>query len=240
MTVGGRTASAWRLDGKGPAIVLVHSAGRNQRAFDAVLPFLAGREVLVPSFPGRGASEGPHCGTIAESARWLASLLDELDVRDALVAGHSVGGAIAIELALSAHRERVSRLALISTGARLRVLPAILSTLEDAAARGAQPDLSAWLGPNRDSAHAGTPPAATLADWRMANGFDRMANVASISVPTRVLSGTADPLTPPKYAAFLRDAIPGATLVSFEGAGHDLPFDRPAEVAADLADFSAK
>ena len=68
----------------------------------------------------------------------------------------------------------------------------------------------------------------------MADAFDRLAGIGAIRARTLVLSGTADPLTPPKYAAFLREAIPGAQLLSFEGAGHDLPLECPAEVAAAL------
>lgn len=232
----GRAASAWQLDGKGPAIVLVHSAGGNARSFDAVLPFLEGRAVLVPSLPGRAGSDGPHPRTAAGAASWLRELLLALEIPRVVVAGHSVGGAVAIELALATARGEarplLDGLALISTGARLRVLPAVFKALEDALARGENADLSAWLRP--DPARAGTPPAAALDDWRMADAFDRLAEVGAIRARTRVLSGTADPLTPPKYAAFLRDSIAGAQLVSFEGAGHDLPLERPAEVAAAL------
>lgn len=228
--VDGHAARAWRLEGTGesPTLVLVHSAGGNQRSFDTVLPFLEGRSVLVPSFPGRMGSEGPHPGTAIAAAAWLRSLFDALGVAPAIVVGHSVGGAIAIELALS-HADALTGLVLMSTGARLRVLPDVLLALEAAVARGEPADLSTWLAP--DPARQHTPPAAALADWRMADGFNRLADVARIRARTLVLSGTADPLTPPKYAAFLRDRIPGATLVSFEGAGHDLPLERPADVA---------
>lgn len=226
------------LEGEGTPLILVHSAGGNHRSFDALLPFFEGRAVLVPSFPGRGGTPGPHRETASASAAWLAELLDVRGIAKAVVAGHSVGGAIAIELALGPRRDLLAGLALLSTGARLRVLPAVLEALETAAARGGEPDLSAWLMP--DPARAHTPVATALADWRMANAFDRMRDVSAIRAPTVVFSGTADTLTPPKYAAFLRDAIPAAQLVPFEGAGHDLPIERPAEVAARLLEFSVK
>lgn len=234
--VGGRSASAWRLDGKGPAIVLVHSAGGNARSFDVLLPFLEGRAVIVPSLPGRAGSEGPHPRTAAAAASWVRELLLALEVPRVVVAGHSVGGAVAIEFALATARGEarplLEGLALVSSGARLRVLPAVFKALEDAVSRGENADLSAWLRP--DPARAGTPPAAALEDWRMADAFDRLAGIGAIRARTLVLSGTADPLTPPKYAAFLREAIPGAQLLSLEGAGHDLPLERPADVAAAL------
>lgn len=238
--VAGRAATAWRVDGMGPLLVLVHSAGGNARSFDAMLPHLEGRAVLVPSFPGRLGSEGPHPRTAEAAAAWLRGFLLALDVPRAIVAGHSVGGAIAIELALAQARGEARPLldgvALVSTGARLRVLPEVLRALESAEARGEAADLSSWLAP--DPARRFTPPAAALEDWRMADGFDRLAAIGAVRARTLVLSGTADPLTPPKYGAFLRDRIPGAQLLSFEGAGHDLPLERPAEVAAALVRFA--
>lgn len=236
--VDGHEARLWRLQGRGqgPTLVFVHSAGGNARSFDSLLPFLDGRSVVVPSFPGRAGSEGSHPGTARAAAAWLGSLLTALGIDRQVVVGHSVGGAIAIEYAL-ASPALLEGLVLMSTGARLRVLPDVLRALESAADRGSDPaDLSTWLAP--DPARALTPPAAALADWRMADGFDRLADIGAIRARTLVLSGTADSLTPPKYAAFLRDRIPGAELVSFEGAGHDLPLERPAEVAAALARFA--
>lgn len=196
--------------------------------------------MLVPSLPGRAGSDAPHPRTAAAAAAWLRELLLALEIPRVVVAGHSVGGAIAIEFALASARGEarpmLDGLALVSTGARLRVLPAVLRALEAAAASGAPADLSAWL--SHDPARNGTPASAALEDWRMADGFDRLAGIGAIRARTLVLSGSADPLTPPKYAAFLREGIPGARLVTFEGAGHDLPLERPAEVAAALTRFA--
>lgn len=236
---GGRAATGWRLRGDGPAIVLVHSAGGGARSFDAVLPFLEGREVLVPALPGREGSDGPHPRSAEAAAAWLREALLALDVRSAVVAGHSVGGAVAMELALAAARGDarpvLAGLALIATGARLRVRPDLLRALEEACGRGARADLSAFL-PD-DPSRGATPPETALADWRMADAFDRLDAIGAIRTPTTILSGTSDPLTPPKYAAFLRDRIPGARLVSFEGAGHELPRERPADVAQALREL---
>lgn len=234
---GARTATGWRLRGGAPAIVLVHSAGGGARSFDSMLPFLAGREVVVPAFPGREGSDGPHPGTAEAAAVWLREVLAALELSPCVVAGHSVGGAIAMELALTAPSE-LTGLALLATGARLRVRPDLLRALEEACARRTAADLSTWLP--EDPARAATPPETVLADWRLADAFDRMEAIASIRVPTTIFSGTSDPLTPPKYAHFLRDRIPGATLHSLEGAGHELPRERPAEIAAALVRLCAR
>ena len=187
-----------------PAIVLLHPAGGGAHSYDAVLPLLGNRRVIVPALPGRPGSPGPHPGTAEQAAAWIRAQLAGLGIARAIVGGHSVGGAVAIELALAPGDLVIECLVLIATGARLRVRPEILAAQKD---------------------------PASLADWKMADAFDRMKEIASIRVPTIVLSGTEDPFTPPKYAAFLRDAIPGATLVTLEGAGHFLPDERPQAVA---------
>ncbi|MBX5465502.1 MAG: alpha/beta fold hydrolase, partial [Clostridia bacterium] len=57
--------------------------------------------------------------------------------------------------------------------------------------------------------------------------FDRRAEVAAIRLPTLVLQGGEDPLTPPRYGRFLAETIPGARLELVEGAGHFLQLEAP-------------
>jgi pimeloyl-ACP methyl ester carboxylesterase len=137
-------------------------------------------------------------------------------------------------------------LALIATGARLRVSPAILAMADAAAARGEplsfgdtlyQPGTPAERRAAAEATFAKTPPEAARADWRACNAFDRMNDLGRIDVPALVVSGTADVLTPPKYAAFLAAGIPGARLVRIEGGGHALPVDAPEALGAALAEF---
>lgn len=183
--------------------MLIHPAGGGPHSYDAVLPLLGKRRVVVPAIP-----RDPHPRTAKRAAVWLRGALAGMGIQRAIVGGHSVGGAIAIELALAQGGFSMERLVLIATGARLRVRPEILASFE------------------------GDP--ATLADWQMANAFDRMKDVKDIRVPTTILSGTKDELTPPKYAQYLANEIPGAALISLEGAGHFLPDERPHDVAAAL------
>lgn len=62
-----------------------------------------------------------------------------------------------------------------------------------------------------------------------------MADVGALRLPTIVLSGANDQLTPPKFSRFLAERIPTSTLVVFDEAGHELPVEVPAEVAEALA-----
>ena len=217
-------------------LVLIHSAGGNEHSYDALLPFLRGIDVRVPALPGRSGVETEHPGTIGCAAEWVRGWLEENAIERAVVGGHSMGGAVALELGLSA-APAVAAIALISTGARLRVHPEILQTLASATRGGEAPDLSKWLLP--DPARERTAPRAAELDWKMADGFDRLDSVANVRVPALVVSGADDRLTPPRYAAFLHEHLPRATRVTIPGAGHDLPIQRPRELAEALLEFVA-
>jgi pimeloyl-ACP methyl ester carboxylesterase len=66
-----------------------------------------------------------------------------------------------------------------------------------------------------------------------------MDRVGQIAAPTLALGGTADQMTPPKYAAFLAEKIPGARLVMIEGAGHLVMLEQPELVARHVEQFLA-
>lgn len=239
-----------RLEGPGPTLVLLHGAGRNHLAWDEVLPTIAGVDLVVPSLPGRCGSEGNPLETVAEMADWLRKLLHKLSIERAVVAGHSLGGAIAIEYALAHSGDehpKLVGLVLVCTGARLRVKPEILQAIETAAKAGQTMDFgglaySAGTDPaiiaREEAAAARTPPEAAIADWRASDRFDRLADVKNLKVPTLVIGGTADLLTPPKYAEYLAKEIDGAELAMLEGAGHMLPFELHGTLARKVHDFT--
>lgn len=227
-----------------PPIVLLHGAGCDARIFDELSGRLEGWEVLAIDLPGRRKSPGPPARTASEAAAFVRSLLDELSIERAMVLGHSFGGAVAMELALLAE-ERVSALVLVSTGARLRVHPAILSAMDLSAKAGGRSVVNLpWL-PNTERAlvrrvekQIGEVPAITAAaDWHAANLFDRMAEVRRVECPTLILTGTEDALTPPKYAHWLEENMPNARCVLVQGGGHMLPVEHAGEVVERVREF---
>ena len=66
---------------------------------------------------------------------------------------------------------------------------------------------------------------------------DARASLADIAIPTLVVVGEQDALTPPADSQAMAEAIPGAKLVTVSGAGHLAPMERPGAVAAALSDF---
>jgi len=240
--VNGRDAVMRRHRGDGPTLVLLHGAGGNHMSYDDLLVHLGNVDVVVPSLPGRCDSAGEPLATVAEMATWTGALLGVLGLRQVVVMGHSLGGAIALELALSraAGRPELTGLILACTGARLRVLPAILAMMEQAAESGMPTEMGAQVF--RSDTDPGmidralqvwgrTPASVALADWRAADAFDRMEGLGEVSVATVVLAGSEDQMTPPKYARYLAEHIPNARLELLEGAGHMLVAEEAGRVA---------
>ena len=215
-------------------IVLVHGAGGNARVYADLLAELRHPATAV-SLPGRLDQAGPPLTSVGAMAEWV------LEQRPRVLVGHSLGGAVAIEAAL---RTELEGLVLIATGARLRVHPTILAMMEQAVEQGVPAQLGAWQASTpRDvverfeAAVAQTPPESALADWRAADAFDRMQDLARIECPTLVLGGTDDALTPEKYLRYLEAHLPNARLQMLDGAGHMAPYERPGEVAAAIDAF---
>jgi pimeloyl-ACP methyl ester carboxylesterase len=174
----------------------------------------------------------------------VLALVDALGLETVVLGGHSMGGAVAQAFAL-AHPERLAGLVLIGTGARLRVLPEIIDTLERDHAAGVRlvADVAVSASAPDDvkaSVYETTlaaPRASLIADLRACDAFDVIGGLGTIARPTLVVCGADDRLTPPKYAEFLRQRIPGARLVVVPGAGHYVQLERPAETTAALRDF---
>ena len=199
-------------------VVLLHGAGGGPASLAELVNELSDLEVDCPALPGRPPTGGAPLETVAALAAWVAERIGE---ERALVAGHSLGGAIALQCAID-HPSRVAALGLIATGARLRVHPSILSALEGTSLATDALDLC----------RPETPLATARADWHAADRFDAMARLGEVKAATVIIAGADDPLTPPKYARYLEAHIAGAELALLRGAGHFLPTERPVEVAA--------
>jgi pimeloyl-ACP methyl ester carboxylesterase len=226
-----------------PTLVLVHGAGGTRLHWPAELRRLAGASVYTLDLPGHGRSTGEGCGTIGGYAAVVTAFLRTLDIGPVIIVGHSMGGAIAMTLALDS--DCVTRIVLIGTGARLRVAPAILEGIHSnfeqsveliarfAWSQGAHPTLIE-LG---KQALLDTGPDVLLGDLTACDRFDVMERLGEIRVPTLVISSSADQLTPVKYGRFLAEHIPGARLAVIENAGHMMMLEQPNQVTEAVLKF---
>jgi pimeloyl-ACP methyl ester carboxylesterase len=235
----------------GPTLVLVHGAGGTRVHWPAELRRLSGTTVYTLDLPGHGRSGGQGYDTIEEYGEAVAAFLDAVGIEQAVVAGHSMGGAIAMTLALnqgpstSSGQARVAGLVLAATGARLRVAPAILEGIHSdfegivrLITRFAwSPDVAPPLTELGREALREAGPDVLWADFMACDRFDVMKRLGEIEVPTLVIGGSADQLTPLKYTRFLNEHIPGARMVTIEDAGHMVTLERPTEAAKAVGEF---
>ncbi|MFL5539845.1 MAG: alpha/beta fold hydrolase [Longimicrobiaceae bacterium] len=249
---------AYRVEGSGPPVVLVQGVGVAGSGWTPQVRALRQRfACLTFDNRGMGASQPPGAPItvrqMAEDALWL---MDHAGWESAHLVGHSLGGPVALEMALS-RPERVRSLSLLCTlargrdatrltwrmlrlGVRSRVGPrrarrrAFLEmVMPPGALRGADRDaLAAELAPLFGHDLADQPAIALkqLAALRAWDGTDRLGRLAAI--PTLVMSAAHDPIAPPRFGRALAEAIPGARYVEFDDASHGLPIQHAGRVNA--------
>ena len=229
----------------GTPIVLVHGSGANHLAWGLQMrPLAQVARVIALDLPGHGKSDLPGRTTVDAYRDVVLGLLDTLKIDRAVIAGHSLGGAIAQTLALS-HSDRVAGLGLVGTGARLRVLPAILDgiltdfepttefVIDHAYSAGQDVSMRA-----RALAELRACPAqVTHDDYAACDAFDIIARISEIRAPTIAICGKQDVMTPPKYSEFLCAKISGARLVVIDNAGHSVMIEQAAQVNRALTEF---
>ena len=220
-------------------IVFIHGAGCTSDVFAA--QSAAFPDAIALTLPGHTTPGEP--ASVEAFADAVARDLDERGIDNAVLCGHSMGGAIALELALR-HNPHVRAVVMLDSGARLRVAPAMLARLEedfDAAARELATLFYADPTPERLDASAAmmraVGPAQTLRDFRACDAFDRIDRLEEVDLPLLALTGERDVLTPPKFASMLADRIPGATARIVPSAGHLAMAERPGDVNDALMAF---
>jgi pimeloyl-ACP methyl ester carboxylesterase len=211
--------------------VFIHGAGCTADVWRAQLDAFA--DGYAVRLPGHGESGEP--ASIAAFADAVAAALDRSAIDEAVLCGSSMGGAIALELALR-NDPRIRGLMLLGSGARLRVAPAILAEIAsdfDAATRRIPPAFFAQATPERVDAaiammHA-VGAAQTLRDFEACNAFDVVERLPEIAVPLLAVTGDADVMTPPKFAQLLADRVQRGQARILPGTGHLVMIERPSE-----------
>lgn len=231
-----------------PPLLLIHGAGGHRLSWPPQARRLAGLDVYAVDLPGHGESGGRPETTISGYAERVLDWLRSLDVPPLIVVGHSMGGAIALTLALR-RPGRVAGLALIATSGRLRVAGQILT---DSASRARFPAAVDWylaraFAPTTSAELVDRVRETALeaghrvfhADFKACDQFDVRARLKEIERPALVISAREDRLTPVKLGQALAADLPQGTFVELQNAGHMVPLERPQEVADRLTAFAA-
>lgn len=253
----------YEIQGKGTPLVMIAGLGYPVWQWHRMIPSLA-EHMQVIAFDNRGVGEsdkpgGPYSADLL--AADTAALLDGLNIESAVVMGHSMGGYIAQELALS-YPGKVSKLILCSTNFggphHVPITPEAMAVLSDV--------ISDPITRFKNGLVVSTAPGFAekheqiiqeWLDWRIANPLDlagyqaQMAiglaliseaasfenRLPKINVPTLILFGVFDKVVPPDNAELLAEKIPNSKIVILPDAGHFFPIEVPRAAAQVVIDF---
>ncbi len=244
--------------GRGLPLLFVHGFPLSRRVWaHQVAAFAPAHRVLAPDLRGLGESPlGTGEISIAADADDLAALVRRLDTGPVVLAGHSMGGYVALAFA-RAHPELLRGLVLVATravpdspeaaaGRRATAAEVERDGMHGLAARMA----SQLLAPEPDDPElrdeitaliaASAPAGVVAALHAMAARPDATPLLPTLRVPTLVITGDADSLIPPAESERMAAAIPGAELVTIPGAGHLVAHERPAAFNRALAGWLSR
>ncbi len=223
-----------------PAVVLIHGAGGDHLHWPYNIRRLGEYRVFAPDLPGHGKSRGIGEQSIREYAKTIMDWLMEVGIHRAVFVGHSMGGAISQTLALE-YSEHVLGIVLVSTGAQLAVNTNLLEKLSVPATLPKALELVVKWSFSKEvdkkmiqrvkKKMLETRPTVIYGDFLACNEFDLIERVKDIAVPTCVIYGTEDKMTPKPLSEYLDMQIPNSSLTSIPGAGHMVMLERSEEVA---------
>jgi len=254
-----RTAFAYTaahpIDPQQPTVVFLHGAGIDHSWFGLQSRYFGyhGRNVLAVDFPGHGRSEGPPLATIEALADWVVRLLDAASLERASLVGHSMGSLTALECAAK-YPQRVERIALIGTAYPMKVSEAFLEAArrnEQAAydmdtiwahaprtPLGGNPNPGMWMYGDTLARLARLAPGVLHAGLKACNDYAiGLESARKVKCPALFILGGRDQMTPPRAAAQLIQALPGARSVTVGASGHSLMAEAPDAVLDALAEF---
>lgn len=231
--------------GKTP-VVLLHGAGRSHLDWPLNIRRLGERKVYAPDLPGHGKSAGIGEQSIANYARIVLDWMIDIHVNRVVLIGHSIGGAIALHMALQ-YTEYVAGLVLISSGARLPVNPELLSRLASPASFPSAVNLiTKWsFSPHANKGMldqfkqglSKTRPSVVQGDYEACHNFDASESLSGVAVPVCLICGALDKMTPLRYSEYLAENIQGAEMSVVPRAGHMLMLEQPERLQKTIEDF---
>jgi magnesium chelatase accessory protein len=248
-------ALRWRVQRAGhagsPRLLLLHGTGSSLQSWTPCLPGLAEHfSLLIPDLPGHGGSEGFADGqaSLARMTQALGKLLAALDWQPELVAGHSAGAAVMLQMCLDGLLPQAR--GLLAVNGALQPLPGLMGVVAPAVAKLAARS-GAWL-PAWVTRHAGQPRALKnliastgsrldeagvqhyrallaqpahvrgvldmLASWRLEDLQARLPELRP--TPLWLAAGLADRTVAPVQSLELARWLPGASFHPLPGLGH--------------------
>ena len=202
--------------------------------------------VFAVDLPGHGRSDPPQEEiSIINYSTIISDIIARLGLDKPVVCGHSMGGAIGLQLAID-RPNQLGALVLVGTGAKLGVHPDILTAFRTNCREAIEQFLGPWAfskKADKDMIKAviqqliGIKPTIAVADWEACDAFDYRDRLEELQLPTLIIVGEEDKLTPVWYSEYLLKQIRGSTLEKIPGAGHYVMLEKPGEFNKAMLSF---
>jgi len=246
---------AYRDEGAGEVLLLIHGLGGSSFSWRAVLPKLSNKyRVIAPDLPGHGQSDRPRGDySPAALAVWLRDLLDVLGIQRVTVVGHSLGGGLAMQFAHQ-HRDHCQRLVLLSSGGLGSEVSRLLRMLSLPGARFVLPLFA--FRPRIDASTVTPVSEPSTVRESLSNRHYRQAFLRTLravvdrrgqkvcalnylrglaDLPAQIIFGESDEVIPVAHAYAAHNVLPGSRLHVIPGVGHSPQVQCP-DAVADLVD----
>jgi len=235
---------AYLEKGQGRPLVFVHGAGNGAQVWQKVMEGLGGDlRLLALDLPGHGSSSCALVETVEDYASAVEDFLKALDLEEVVLVGHSMGGAIAIKVLKDS--SRVGAGVLVGTGATLEVNPKLFQGLKEDFVNTVA-TMARWcfskgalaeLVEEAREMMLQTGGEVLYRDMHACSLYSGREDLGAIGVPTLVVCGDKDVMTPPALSQELVDGIEKAQLTVVPGAGHMVQLEAPMKVAQALEAF---
>ncbi len=219
-------------------LVLIHGAGGSHLGWHSNLRRLPGMKVIAPDLSGHGKSKGTGRQSILDYARDVLDFMHALKLPGVILAGHSMGGAIALQAALMAP-ERISGLIVVSSAAICTIPEDVVYGLSNPNSRE---NTINWLCERLKSPAGGqkwveqtrmalqnTRQGILFGDLYACLNFNLEEECPNVRIPSLVCTGSQDRFIPPALSRRLAKSIPDAKYEVLD-AGHLLPLEKPEEL----------
>jgi pimeloyl-ACP methyl ester carboxylesterase len=221
----------WVTDRK--TLVFIHGSGGDHTSWVYQYGQLKNDfNIAVMELPGHGGSGGKGEQDVEKYAQWVRAALPVFGVSMPVIVGHSLGAAIALTFAIK-YGELIKGIVVFGGGVKMPVNPLILEGIKkDPAAVLAMTAKIAVAKKNRERlakilAQRKPNPDVLYGDFLACDRLDIAEAIKKIKLPTLIICGLEDKMTPPVNSESLRDSIPGAQLALIAEAGHMVMMEDP-------------
>jgi pimeloyl-ACP methyl ester carboxylesterase len=235
---------------RGRKLLMLHAAGSNAHSWHYQYDALGVTHCPIAlDLPGHGRSAGVEgLASVQDYADFADAFLDALKIESAVIAGRSMGGAVAMQLALR-HPKRVQALVLIATAAKLNVPKERVDQWHAVTmGRASQPFTNDGYSPKTIAEkpeviregwgeQIRTDPRVRWGDMVACSKVDLREEIGKIDKPALVIAGADDSITTPQDAEFIAGRIKGARLEVIREAAHNVTTEQPQAVNAAIETF---